>query len=297
MATGFDESPLSFQVLSNLAAAVLFFVLSRIVFDPVTRYHSVASASRGLLFRPRGWLKFLGTGRAWKSALIWKDFHFITGGKPLLLLKSLAYGLLAVFACVVAFTHGSSNPFMTIAMWSIWPVALMLLIESTLMASRVFREEVQSNALSSLMLLPTRPSRIAYAKVAGCLLALLPGLIVLGFGMACMVIAIIIEADSQTTFAASLSLIFAGIGILASLAFGLFFVHLVAYLSLVVKWGSIPMSIGISLVLVLFVLHVAACRIRISRWCRGIALYDWCPVQTVGDAMNEPAIEEPRDDR
>jgi ABC-type transport system involved in multi-copper enzyme maturation permease subunit len=252
MATGFDESPLSFQVLSNLAAAVLFFVLSRIVFDTVTRYHSVASASRGLLFRPRGWLKFLGTGRVWKSALIWKDFHFITGGKPLLLLKSLAYGLLAVFACVAAFTNGGSNPFITIALWTIWPTVLMLLIESTLMASRVFREEVQSNALSSLMLLPTRPSRIAYAKVAGCLVALLPGLVVLGFGMACMVIAIIIEADSQTTFAASLSLFFAGIGILASLAFGLFFVHLVAYLSLVVKWGSIPMSIGISLVLVLF---------------------------------------------
>lgn len=251
MATGFDESPLSFQVLSNLTAAVLLFLLSRIVFDPVTRYHSVASTSRGLQFRPRGWLKFLGTGRAWKSALIWKDFHFITGGKPLFVLKSLAYGLLVVFACVVAFNDGSSNPFITISVWTIWPITLLLLIESTLMASRVFREEVQSNALSSLMLLPMGPARIAYAKVAGCLVALLPGLLLLGAGLACVVIAMFIEADSQADSAYLVGLVFAGMGVFSGLSFALFFVHLVAYLSLVVKWGSIPMSIGISIVLMI----------------------------------------------
>ena len=182
MATGFAESPLSFQVLSNLAAAFVFFVFSRIVFDRVTRYHSVASTNRGVLMRPTGSLKILGPRRAWKSALIWKDFHFVTGGKPLLLLKSLLYGLVLALACVAGFTDGSSNPFISIALWSIWPVGLLLLIESTLMASRVFREEVQLNALSSLMLLPTGPARIAYAKVAGCLVALSPGLIALTAG-------------------------------------------------------------------------------------------------------------------
>lgn len=251
LSTKFAESPLSFQVTSNLVAAVLLFVLSRIVFDRVTRYHSVASTSRGLLFRPTGWLKFMGTGRVWKTALIWKDFHFITGGKPLMLLKSVGYGLVAALAVVIAFADGSSNPFILIALWTIWPVLLLLLIESTLMAARVFREEVQLNALSSLMLLPVRPSRIAYAKVAGCLIALLPGLIVLGFSVACIVIAMLIEADAQADAAYLFGLVFAGLGIFTSLAFSLFFVHLVAYLSLVVKWGSIPMSIGISLVLMI----------------------------------------------
>ena len=65
-------------------------------------------------------------------------------------------------------------------------------------------------------------------------------------------IAIIIETDSQATVSASFGLFVAGVGVVASLAFILFFVHLVAYLSLVVKWGSIPMSIGISVVLVAF---------------------------------------------
>ena len=252
MATGFDESPVSFQVLSNLAAAFVFFVFSRLVFDRVTRYHSVASVSRGVLLRPTGKLKILGPRRAWKSALIWKDFHFVTGGKPLLLLKSLVYGLVLVFACVIAFIEGSSNPFILIALWSIWPVGLLLLIESTVMASRVFREEVQLNALPSLMLLPIRPARIAYAKVAGCLVALAPGLIALTLGVASVAIAILIESDSQAAASSLVGLIFAGVGVVVGLTFVLFFVHLVAYLSLVVKWGSIPMSIGISLVLVLF---------------------------------------------
>jgi hypothetical protein len=156
------------------------------------------------------------------------------------------------FACIVGIAGGSPNPFIEIALWSIWPTALLLLIESTFMASRVFREEVQLNALSSLMLLPKGPARIAYAKVAGCLVALLPGLIVLMFGVMSVVVAIVVESDSQAAASSIVGLIFAGVGVVLGFAFILFFVHLVAYLSLVVKWGSIPMSIGISLVLVLF---------------------------------------------
>ena len=234
MATGFDESPLSFQVLSNLAAAVLFFVLSRIVFDTVTRYHSVASASRGLLFRPRGWLKFLGTGRVWKSALIWKDFHFVAGGFTMAAVKLVAYGLLVVLFAYLQYRWDSRIDIEELGDVAMIAMLIAGCVELSLLSSRVFQTELRWNTWPTLRMLPKSLPELVYTKVAGCLFTLGPALVYMGLGA-------MMHPGGFIDFCGDF---FTEPGFwVAVFVFG-FFLHLTAFLSLYVKWGALPLAIG-----------------------------------------------------
>ncbi len=237
LTTGFSGSAVGFQVLSNLALGAFFFVLAWAGFERFTRTVEVPAARRARALRRTWGLRLFGPGRAWKNALAWKDFHFMVGGKGMLLLKFILYGLLLGGIARAVDPLGVS---MNAEEFGAMAIQLMLFIgfiEVTLCSSRVFGTERKWGTLSSVMILPKRTWQIAYAKVAGCLLALLPTLawFCVGVGLA--------GDDFFEGLAWFFSEPFAYYAILQVV----FFWHLVAYFSLVLRRGGLLLAFAVCL--------------------------------------------------
>ncbi len=232
--TGFNEPVISFQVVSNLIAGAVLFLLAWIAFERCTRNEKPASDARGMLFKRIGHRGVLGPNRAWEAALTWKDFHFVAGGKMMILAKFVLYG--AVLALIV-YTSTQANArfrlrdFGTMTMMlGLW--ALML--EAGVQASRIFYTEVKWKTLSSIVMLPTSLGTIAYSKILGVLIALIPAASYFLLG--------VVLAPKE--FGEAIEEIIDEPGFWYFTAQFFFFLHLAALLSLYVKWGAFPLAIG-----------------------------------------------------
>ena len=108
-------------------------------------------------------------------------------------------------------------------------------VELSLLAGRVFQTELRWSTWQTLRMLPKPMAELVYTKVAGCLFTLGPALFYIGIG-AMMHPEGMVEfiEDAFTEWGFWLSVFVFG-----------FFVHLTALLSLFVKWGALPLAIGI----------------------------------------------------
>lgn len=70
------------QVISNIIGGLLFFAISWILFDRLTRYERPGFVAERNLFMPIkiGRAQRSPLGQAWQNPLIWKDFYFVAGG-------------------------------------------------------------------------------------------------------------------------------------------------------------------------------------------------------------------------
>jgi ABC-type transport system involved in cytochrome c biogenesis permease component len=233
--TGFDESALSTQVLLNVGLALLLFVVCWTIFDRFTEYVPRTASPRGIMPRIKG-RRFVRVFRPWACALVWKDFHFVAGGPVIAAIKLVAYPLL-----VLAIYHQSNMltllSRMSVAESAWMAVLLMGVIELLVCATRIFRQERQNGTLPTLMLLPRSTSRIAYAKVAGCLLGSLPTILVF------IALALTLPlpewirnflVDEQYA---------------VCLAVFIVLLHLTALNSLVVRWGALPLAVAALIIL------------------------------------------------
>lgn len=237
MMTGFRDSALSFQVVSNLGAGLAFFGIAWATFDYFTREMHSAAPARGLLFRRTSKLQSLGTRRAWANPLIWKDFHFLAGGKMMLIAKFVLYGLVVA---AVAYALSTQNNFIFSLDWNQlggWTIGLMITFtaaELSLYASRIFHEEIKWRTLSTLMMLPQSTASIVWSKVAGCVLALFPA--VFYFVLGCLA--------SPKAFSNVLEGLAEG-GVWVGILVFIVFLHMTALLSLFVKWGALVLAIAL----------------------------------------------------
>lgn len=235
LSTGFGESPLSLQVVSNFGAAAVLFALSWSTFNRFTRDQLPAAPARGLPLGRKGLLKWLAAGRTWSEALVWKDFHFITGGKWLTLAKLALYGLVVLlFASLNVYFDGRLD-------WRDLGSATMISmltaggIELALYATRIFHTEIRFATWSPLLLLPLSLPRIIVSKVGGCLLALFPATAWLAFGA-------VLNPDD---FIEAVGEWPAEPGFWITLLVYALFLHITTALTLFVKWGALPLAIGI----------------------------------------------------
>jgi len=225
MATGFSEPIVSRQVLVDSVLGVVSFGLAWAAFRPVMRraasgamraaaWSSGASAA-GSVRR----FRFVRRGRVWKLPLAWKAFHFAAGGYPYLALK--LSGFLVVFAWLV----GSSLWLQQFIDWEGTRSAMSVVIvataigEASVMASRLFHDEVRMQTFSSLLMLPRSLVYLSYTSALGCLLSLVPTV-------------------SCYFLVRPFSLGFFGVlyGVIV-------FLHLVVLLSLFVRWGALPLAV------------------------------------------------------
>jgi len=230
-AVGYSEPLFSFQVSSNLALALLCFAAAWFWFH-FWGHHDTQGETRRL---PRFWKAMRGkrAKRAWPAALAWKEFTFLAQGRVALLIKCLLLTALCWLFHYVLGRIGQISPAehrekLGILLMSIYSV--LLLTELAYLGSHVFHQEVQQRTLSSLVLLPISVPQLAYSKIAGCLLAVLPTVAFLCF--ACWLAPTALRefvSDEPAKF-----------GYLLSLA--VFFIHLSTMLSLTVKNGAIALA-------------------------------------------------------
>jgi ABC-type transport system involved in multi-copper enzyme maturation permease subunit len=235
LATGFVTSPFTVQVNSNFAAAAGLFALSWVTFDRFTRDHVSAGPERSVRSHRRGVLKWLGPGRAWTPALVWKDFHFLAGGFSLMLAKLILYGMVVVLFGYLDYYWGRSVDWQELGGMTMVSALMAGGVELSLYSSRIFHVEIRWTTWPPLVMLPLSLLQTVASKVAGCLLALFPVLAYLALGGL---------LDSQDFFEALTEWPIEPWFWVTLLIFA-FFLHLTALLTLFVKWGALPLAIGI----------------------------------------------------
>jgi ABC-type transport system involved in cytochrome c biogenesis permease component len=236
LATGFSESAVSLQVVFHLVAAMGLFGLSWTLFERFTREtHTLRPIERAFA-RPSGGIRRQRISRTWALALAWKDFHFIAGGRRVLIACFVLYFLIiGGLFWILSLAEPSPSQYSARLLGGIAMVTMLGAgaLQLGLLASRVFREEVKANTLPLLMMLPESTAWIAWTKASAAVPALIPVICYFLLG------ALLDAEDFARAF----------MDLVTSLpgwyAIGLFvlFLHLAAYLSLVVKWGALPLAI------------------------------------------------------
>lgn len=234
MLTGFAATFVSAQVIFCLSVAALCFGLAWLGFESFAQETEAPAPARGFVPRRFGRLRIIGIERAWSKPLIWKDFHFIAGGWTTMLVKLCLYFGLSLLPVVVNPRITSEEWTATVFFWMLFFAAVEILYY----AGRIFHDEVHAKTLSSLMMLPLSVKEIGYSKISGCLLGLIPTLCILGGTMVAMCMRPQMIDDLGSFFDSKAPMVCAAV----FLQFW-FYVHLLVFLSLVIRWGVLPLTI------------------------------------------------------
>ncbi|MFC2172924.1 hypothetical protein ACFLU6_09890, partial [Acidobacteriota bacterium] len=188
MTTGFTGSPVGFQVVTNVACGVLFFLLAWAAFEPFTREQLDLAPTRSVPL-PRASTRQpeergTGIGRTWSWALTWKDFHFIGGGTKGLVLKTVILGVLT--ALIVYLTYMVNTKFDRELTGAVIMISMLVLayFDLTIYTCRCLHEEARWQTLPIIMMLPISAHRIFLYKFMGGWLTILPALAYFLLGLA-----------------------------------------------------------------------------------------------------------------
>lgn len=239
--TGFAQPLVDYQVVSNLVFAAALFGLSWAVFERFNRGEASAGPERGFQFRRAGRLRRTGMMRAWGNPIVWKDFYFIAGGRNAVVAKLIVYGLIITGLIVwIAWMDSAWGDPLRIEREQVAGVMLvagmlLLAVELALLSARVFHEEVKWKTLSTLLMLPKSTSAIAWSKVAGCLIGLVPA-------ATCLLLGTIVGVDLVAEALEDIALDAGFPAVLFLLAQYLVMVYLTAFLSLFIGAGALPLA-------------------------------------------------------
>lgn len=230
-----DYQIFSRQIMFSLAVGLLCFSLAWLIFQRIIwapegiEPHRTTAASQN--YR---WSLFIS--RPWKNSLAWKDFYFVAGGTTLLAAKLLFFPIWIYFCFMYSFEirrfAGTSGE-----QFCRDSLLIVLGIEMLMFASNFYHSERKLGTLSTLMMLPQSVSQISTRKLLGCLLATIPTIISIAATQ------IMISGVRGATYELIKPYTIFWIGLILILC------HLTVLCSLIVKWGALPMAIGISLIL------------------------------------------------
>jgi ABC-type transport system involved in multi-copper enzyme maturation permease subunit len=237
--TGFADRVFGTQVIFDLVVAAVCFLLSWLLFTKFALRSDAATPSRGLLQRRTGMFRWFAAGRAWSNPLVWKDFHFLTGGNAFAVLKFVLYGLAlgVILGLQWSFPTGYGDPWEDGLHMHFAVLLTGLLIEAAISASRIFMDEIRMQTMVNLLTLPRSIAYVAYSKVLGCAVGLLPGLVWVGIDVTCFLPNGFNDAFETVTSP----------GFWVSVVVLNLFLHLTVLLSLFVKWGALPLAFLITL--------------------------------------------------
>lgn len=187
------------------------------------------------------WQNF-APGRAWLvSALAWKDYHFLHGGRLVARAKWIAYAILCgVLVCVEFGTKGFLNEAGTTIFWL---MSCFLALEVMLIGGRIIRTELREQTLTGLASLPLAMQHIMLMKLDGARRSLTPA-----FTWMCVGAGLLFADAVARSFAAGRT---GHVWIPSLLGWAYFasqmwlLAHLAAYFSLKLKWGALPVSFAI----------------------------------------------------
>ncbi len=230
-----EYSIFGMQLLFSVVMGTFFFLLAWLRFRQVVWTPETVEPQRMVVVsRRRRWSPFIS--RPWKIALAWKDFHFISGGRLLVIAKVV---ILPLWICLCYYysqqirrvTMASGEQFARDSLF------IILIVEVLLFASQFFNTERKLGTLPTLLMLPQSVGQISYSKLLGCSIAVLP-----------TVIALLVTEHFLTKSGTGELIVYTkkmafGVSVLLVLS------HLTVLCSLISKWGALPLAIGTMLIL------------------------------------------------
>lgn len=239
--TGFKGPAIEFQVISNLMAGVVLFLLAWLVFEPCARAEKGAGPARKWFWHRTTRRSRVPARLKGLDAITWKDFTFISGGQRGLLLKFGVLAFLVGFRTALAAWNNEQITAENFGGRLIWTSLILTVIWLSVDASRIFKDEVRWKTLSSLTMLPFSVREIAYRKVMGALANTLP--LLGGIFLGCLLAPNGVGEFLNGIFKEPA---FFGLFIVMFLQF-ILFLHLTAFLSLVIKRGALALAFVIQL--------------------------------------------------
>jgi hypothetical protein len=181
--------------------------------------------------------------RAWLvSAVAWKDFHFLHGGRPMQLVRWIGYG--AICVVVTASRFGTAALLGKAAQKVVYFMFIALCVELCLIGSRILRVELRDKTLVGLAGLPLSMQHIMMMKLDGARRALMPSFTWICTGFALMLAsAIWSNFDNTRPDTGGFFGMLIALGYFGSQAWLL--AHLAAHFSLKFQWGALPLSFAV----------------------------------------------------
>jgi ABC-type transport system involved in multi-copper enzyme maturation permease subunit len=233
VATGFDGPVVSRATWFSAAAGVVLFAIAWLIFERATRNELAAAPERLARAPKRG---RPGSDRAWDEAVVWKDFRFLAGGLSSLGVWTILYGAAIAGALAMMAQSGANVAPKDVGVYTLIVSLLILPIQAAALATRVFGDEVKWKTLSGLALLPASLGAIAYQKVLGASIQLVPGISCAALGF---VLTAVMTPDYFADFFGAGEAIIVLIYMIATALFG---IHLAAYFSLRVRHGALALT-------------------------------------------------------
>ena len=231
------------QVITNFAGGIACFALAWWTFRQIVWDPDLSHPSRGTMPSSNSRMISL-IPRPWHAALVWKDFHFIAGGPVMHLVKITLLPFFAVL-CYRNADWVSSATGMPVAQFVRWSFLAVLVVELLIYASCLFHVEKKWGTLPTLLMLPYTIGALAYSKLLGCLLGSVP-----------TVIALIVIACWDPGPGESIWNLMVNWSMLYGVCTLLVLCHFTVLTSLIVKWGALPLSAALLLILGSFAMPV-----------------------------------------
>ena len=232
LSTGFNQSPLSIQVISNGIAGMIFAGLSWLLFGVTARSPSTEGTSRGMVAERRAFFRF-HAGRPWSNPFVWKDFHFVSGGIGMILIRIAIYGGISLIFYELVQRFPLNDEYVDGCLF--W-MSFMINVDAAMVLSRSLHDEIRGQTLTSLMMLPYSSNTMVYYKFFGALLGWLPGPIITLLFSLCTAAGreelwdLVRNVDDRWIWLLLFALI----------------PHFAAIAALYVRWGAVALGIGMT---------------------------------------------------
>lgn len=247
LSTGYAGPVLGLDAWLMMGAGLVGFLAAWTMFNLATREQHDEAPGRAFVMRGDRWWRGLGAGRAWRRPLIWKDYHFIVGGR--LMWWARMIGLFGVTFIVLMGALSDNSHVVEAGLVAAALVVALLYLELLIQASRIFRTETQWKTLSSLMVLPMPPGVVVREKIYGCLLGMTPYAVMIALLLSLAGIGLpdyfAGDLNGRGGFGGVFSVAIIGLVVVLGTAQCIFFLYLVAYLSLVMKRGALAAALAI----------------------------------------------------
>lgn len=232
-------------VVALLGSGVFAFLLARVLFE---RFCGEGIAVRSPAAGEESAAK-VATGRpprVWDDAVCWKDYYFLHGGKSVAVIKFVIYLAGAIGLGIMFAAQSRSARYIgDDVLWTLFSytgfgaACVLVTCESLFATSRIFRLECKEKTISSLVTLPQELDSLIASKRRAVFFSLVPGIIFVGFFAVFLIVPFFRETPASAWI-----WVLQGIGYVVA---QLYFNHtLVAWFSLRLKWGGLPMALGIS---------------------------------------------------
>lgn len=253
LGTGYKGGAFGWQFGTNLAFGVVCFLLAWAAFQRFCdREPEVASSPvRVAGSTPAGGTVDTGgtrlrkgrPPRAWARALVWKDFHYLFGGRLGFIIRAAAYGATLAYDVWELIADGRASSNFGIAALTYRLMPFVFSIDVGLMAARMFRTELRDQTFSALAVLPGTMRDLVRQKVLACLFAAAPGLV------CCVALQVIFLFFQGNRLMGNLGMpVLLAVSAISSWLSTLFLVVLIAWLSLHMKRGALPAGFLLSYV-------------------------------------------------